>query len=708
MGAFLFIGSFYATALPIFEAADEISHYRVIKFIAAERTLPHIVDHAKVVGHESGQPPLYYALLAPFVGPINDDDFDQTVVMNPHFEHLNSRTVWHHLTPELERWDGTVLAVRVGRLLSLLFGAVTIWATWQLANLIMPANKRGFALLAAGFVALNPQFLAISASINNDNLVIALCSVVVLLTMRWHLSAEKAAVTPFWIGTVIGLATLSKISGLALGAMVGSALLLQLWQGRRFGLVIKDGLMLTAGLLTTAGWWLWRNHTLYGDPLGFGALRIAHAGTYRAEPLSPIQTVIESQLLLKTYWLFPGNGTLFGPDWFYWVVNIGLAVGLMGLIGLIGKWGSRPLENTKQWLILTPLITWLFVIIALLFYWISTVGATSQGRLMYPAISTLAVLLILGFFKLGEMGIWLARFFVVILGMAALLTPPFVIGGAYFPPETAAYTNYPNFEESVEIGPGLQLMGYELITPSLNLGDMPEVRLYWQATRPVEKSYYYILHFIDSAGVEVARYEGYPAGGNYPTLAWQINTPFAEQVTLSPITDNATAGIATMIVELSEWNRETKHEYTLQQKAKIRSRFTAERVEPDGTFGELADLDVTRTTIDIENNQLKIALNWHVIKPYPTNFTTFVHLLNQTGTLASQGDSQPQNGQFPTSFWKAGEIIPDSYTVPLDQVPSGNYTLMIGLYDPASGARLPVSNASSGGADHILIDITVP
>ncbi|MEM8862661.1 MAG: glycosyltransferase family 39 protein, partial [Chloroflexota bacterium] len=275
------------------------------------------------------------------------------------------------------RWDGTVLAVRIGRLMSLLIGAVTIWSTWQLANLILPANKRGFALLSAGFVALNPQFLAISGSINNDNLVIALSCSALLLLLRWHAAKEKKAAAPFWIGCLIGLALLSKISGLALGAVVAWVLLWQLFESRHFGSVIKDGLILTAGVLTTAGWWLWRNQTLYGDPLGFGALRFAHSGTYRDEPLSAAEALSESTLLLKTFWLFPGNGTLFGPNWFYWIVNL---LVLFGLLSLAILWSKSSPKVASQGRVLSPLIVWLVIILLLLFYWISTVGATSQGR----------------------------------------------------------------------------------------------------------------------------------------------------------------------------------------------------------------------------------------------------------------------------------------------------------------------------------------
>ena len=43
-----------------------------------------------------------------------------------------------------------------------------------------------------------------------------------------------------------------------------------------------------------------------------------------------------------------------------------------------------------------------------------------------------------------------------------------------------------------------------------------------------------------------------------------------------------------------------------------------------------------------------------------------------------------------TTTWRSGEIIVDSYAIPIDaQAPNGNYQIEIGLYDPATGVRLP-------------------
>ncbi len=58
----------------------------------------------------------------------------------------------------------------------------------------------------------------------------------------------------------------------------------------------------------------------------------------------------------------------------------------------------------------------------------------------------------------------------------------------------------------------------------------------------------------------------------------------------------------------------------------------------------------------------------------------------------------------PTSQWHAGEYIIGGYSLPLAaSAPPGSYTLELGLYDPASGARLPISGNGLTVKDNALI-----
>lgn len=59
-------------------------------------------------------------------------------------------------------------------------------------------------------------------------------------------------------------------------------------------------------------------------------------------------------------------------------------------------------------------------------------------------------------------------------------------------------------------------------------------------------------------------------------------------------------------------------------------------------------------------------------------------------------DKTPGNGNYPTSQWKQGEVIVDEYTFNTPNLPSGTYTLQIGLYSPTTGKRLALEGNANG------------
>ena len=54
----------------------------------------------------------------------------------------------------------------------------------------------------------------------------------------------------------------------------------------------------------------------------------------------------------------------------------------------------------------------------------------------------------------------------------------------------------------------------------------------------------------------------------------------------------------------------------------------------------------------------------------------------------AQKDTPPARGRYPTSLWDPGEIIIDEISLPLDNVSSGRYTPVVGLYNLTTGERL--------------------
>jgi hypothetical protein len=74
------------------------------------------------------------------------------------------------------------------------------------------------------------------------------------------------------------------------------------------------------------------------------------------------------------------------------------------------------------------------------------------------------------------------------------------------------------------------------------------------------------------------------------------------------------------------------------------------------------------------------------------------------GQVVAQHDAVPGLGGYPTSRWPAGQVVADWHPiqVPPDAKP-GSYSVEVGLYDPASGARAVLAQ----GGDSLLLSSKV-
>ena len=81
----------------------------------------------------------------------------------------------------------------------------------------------------------------------------------------------------------------------------------------------------------------------------------------------------------------------------------------------------------------------------------------------------------------------------------------------------------------------------------------------------------------------------------------------------------------------------------------------------------------------------------HSLAVPDTDYTFFVHLVDDTDTLVAQADVQPLGGTYPTGIWDADEtvIVNADILIP-DSVSNGEYTVWMGVYDANTGERLPI------------------
>jgi mannosyltransferase len=102
------------------------------------------------------------------------------------------------------------------------------------------------------------------------------------------------------------------------------------------------------------------------------------------------------------------------------------------------------------------------------------------------------------------------------------------------------------------------------------------------------------------------------------------------------------------------------------------------------------------------------ALIWRALDRLSSDDKVFVHIVDAGGTVAFQRDKLPLNELQPMTRWGVGELRRDPYTalVPAN-LPPGSYRVMIGVYDPITGARRPATLAGVRVADDAVTIATV-
>jgi hypothetical protein len=93
----------------------------------------------------------------------------------------------------------------------------------------------------------------------------------------------------------------------------------------------------------------------------------------------------------------------------------------------------------------------------------------------------------------------------------------------------------------------------------------------------------------------------------------------------------------------------------------------------------------------LPGQDLTIDLTWQVLQAPGRDYTVFAHLLDSQGVQVGGYDEPMTGGVYPTGLWAAGEVVTHTHTLRIPVgMPDGDYNLVLGVYDPGTGERLPV------------------
>jgi len=739
---FVLLASTYSIVTPIFEASDELWHYPMVQWLSKGNPLP--VQDAKNVGpwkQEASQPPLYYYLTGWATFWIDTSDLAEVRVENPHVDNGvitpdgNRNLVVHNPQREVFPWRGTVLAVHLVRFLSALMGAVTVWLTYKIALELFP-DREFLALGAAAINAFTPMFVFISGAVNNDNLTMTLCSLALLMMVKQlrttddegRMTDERHSSTvnrlsSFWLsmgrwlplGIVLGLGALTKTSALALLPITALAISVVAWRKESWAEFFAGAIATAVPVLLIAGWWYLRNIQLYGDPTGINAF-IDVLGK-RAAPATLAQLWGERWGFMLSYWGLFGGVNVPLDNWVYHVLNALAIVGVIGvviyLVTLTWRWFHEdPIHSWRDFVYdlrdfvqgRAPLfLVGLFgvIVVALLTQWAS-VTWSSQGRLVFSAISTWSIFLALGIATVATKRLArsiLAAMAVFMFGVSAL-APFTTIAPAYaqsrsLTADDGRLTGATQLD--VTFGERLKLIGADVAASTVQPGGQAEVTLYWQATQPMDQDFSTFVHLLDQNDIVVAQRDMYPGQGAWPTSQMKVGDIIASRYVLNiAATEYAPDRLM--------WEVGVYDYFDPQQQ-----RLPASTGGDNVRFGSLGlevqsgdvpnpitvnlgnQLDLIGYAVDTRsaapNESIHLTLYWRARSKMTIDYTVFTHVLQPPETIWAQQDKALP----PTSSWTIGQVVSDKYELKIKpDAPPGVYEIEVGVYEPQKFDRLRV------------------
>ena len=723
LALFLGLAVFYNVGTPLYESPDELQHAAFVAWLAEGHSLP-VLDPEDPGPwmQEATQPPLYYWVAATLTGWLPHDPAASLATPNPYanigdpLRPDNKNRVLHDVDQERWPYSPGALSSRLVRAVSTLMALGTLWAIYRLGRITFP-DRPGIALGMMGLVAFTPQFLFLSASINNDNLVILIASWVLVLLASW-LSTPGL---PGWLqvgtlGVLLGLAALAKLSGVLLWPLAAGTMAWLAWRSRDLRWLILAGLTVLGLALALSGWWFLRNQILYGDLTGTAVHLQVMGGPRRRLPSRWSTILAEFKGLRYSFWALFGWFNVLAPDPFYWILD-GLAIlGLAGFAVYLVRSLPRSPRPTREIVVL--LAAWLGLVAVALLRW-TVLASASQGRLLYPALSAIALILVVGWAELVPRRIRRPLGLAALAGWVAFaaLIGAFVLKPAYALPE-----RYRSLDElaiapsplQVRFDDCCELVGYIPPGQPAHPGDWVPLTLVWRALASVDENYTLYVHARTAGRQLVGQLDTFHGGGLYPTSQWRPGEIIVDTVQIPIAWQAEGPALIRLNVGISDRATGQRLPAFARDGTELDTIFAGEvalapvewpRLQPDSpvdtVFGEqihLSGIELPQTEAR-PGDVVTVTLQWEALDWVKADYTGFVHLVDPAGNDVAQEDHPPLNGWYPTRLWSPGTVIWDPYRLELpEDLTEGTYEFLGGLYHPETLQRLPaVAQQHLGG-----------
>jgi hypothetical protein len=472
---------------------------------------------------------LYYAIsaaLSAWIPSAHGGDFDQPG--NPFWGYRSFAT---GVDNKLQYWHGPAepfregyLAALVPRWVNVLIGSATVVVTYALACRVLmsrtPTDRAALALAAAAIVAFNPQFIYLSAAINND-IVAALTGVGIVLACVMVLQDGASWRYLVFLGMVCGLGLLAKLQVGALGPAVVLALAIAAVRARERKpwhlSLLRSVVVVGVVTLLVSGGWFWRNLHLYGEPTGLRVQQQLWGGRNVADNLWAIWQGLPQ--LWASLWGQFGYGQIPLPTWMTAAVAAACVICLSGF--------ARKRDVGLGLGIASVLAVAIGVSAGAVVYYIAANPAGAMGRFLFPVLPAFAVLLVVGLAQWLRCPAWIGR---IVIG-AMLCFSLVALFGFLWPA-----VSYPSRETHgradpiplARIGDTAEVLSVTVDQDEAMAGDPIFVHVTWRPLRWTEEPLAVFIHLMDEADAVAAQRDTWPGLSRAATTSWRVGVPFVD------------------------------------------------------------------------------------------------------------------------------------------------------------------------------------
>lgn len=237
---------------------------------------------------------------------------------------------------------------------------------------------------------------------------------------------------------------------------------------------------------------------------------------------------------------------------------------------------------------------------------------------------------------------------------------------------------------NIDAAPGVRLLGWNTFPQTARPGETLPLTLHWQGipTQPRTDFAYSVL--LGRGDERILLRTDAPLLADHPAGTWLDGQLITDRMN-TVLPRELENGQYQLVLQIGTTHVKLNSLF-VEGKPKLYTPPTMDHIVSQ-TFGE--QIFLHGYNIRCNDDMIQLELLWQASTSVNSNYTVFIHLVDDNGHILQQRDVMPQSNTYPTSLWSSGEYVMDTHTMPC---PNETFSLRVGLYRQADGVRLPLAN----------------